>query len=220
MTVDHPRYAVIPTNGRESVLDTVNSVYHQVDVIIIVEAGFSVIHHDYPEKVVVLRDAGPDLNISRWWNMGLDWAAEDAAMAQAAQWDVAILNDDVTLQTAWVCYIADQMRGDGCVAGCSGGPDGLPIIHRTAGPVNAHHRLQGYAFILAGESGIRANEEMRWYFSDDWIDFTARQAGGMVMYPHCQVNHRTPNGQMTGELHAAVAEDAQKFKNHWGLMPW
>lgn len=214
------RFGVIPTNGRASVLDAVDSLLPQVHGIAVVEAGHEVTHHEYPAGVTVLRDQGPDLNISRWWNLGIDWAAEQAKLQGDPNWDVVVMNDDVILPMTWVCYVADDMRALDCAAACSGGSGNQISIQRSPGPVNVFMRLQGYAFVIAGESGIRAEETMRWYFSDDWVDWVARSKGGMVMFPGCEVTHRTPNGQMTGELHQAVAEDAAKFKEHWGMMPW
>jgi len=96
----------------------------------------------------------------------------------------------------------------------------MPVFHTHVGPVPLQTRLQGFAFILPGEQGLRANEDLRWYFSDDWIDWEARRRGGMVMIPHMNVTHLYPNQQMTPELQVFCAEDAAKFHALYGQMPW
>jgi hypothetical protein len=176
----------------------------------------------HPHFGVALRDIGSP-NISRWWNKGLEICTQVVNLADGdlpGRYDVAILNDDVIVPPGWFDAVSDGMRMYECAAACSGAPNSSPVLLQRPGPVPLHTRLQGFAFILAGEKGIRANEELRWYFSDDYIDWRARELGGMVMVPGHSVNHLYPNEQMTGELHQFSAEDAAKFKEIWGVMPW
>jgi hypothetical protein len=138
------------------------------------------------------------------------------------QWDIAILNDDAIVPPGWFDAVSEVMRVFDASAGCSD-PDGTlraPIHHRKVGPVGLDRRLVGYAFILRGEHNIRANEDLHWYFTDDHIDYAAREEGGTVMVPGFPVQHLHPNGQMTPELSARIAVDAQNFKDRWGIMPW
>jgi hypothetical protein len=74
--------------------------------------------------------------------------------------------------------------------------------------------------MLRGESRIRADEDIHWYFSDDHIDYTARLNGGTVMMPGFPVQHLHPNGQVSLELGQRIAIDAKVFKEKWGIMPW
>ncbi len=219
-----PRFAVIPTNGRACLKDCLMAISPQVDSTILV---YTVPWKDgevrpHPHFGVALRDVGSP-NISRWWNEGLDICTQVMDMTEGdtpGRYDVAILNDDVIVPPGWFDAVSDGMRMYECAAACSGAPNSSPVLLQRPGPVPLHTRLQGFAFILAGEKGIRANEELRWYFSDDYIDWRARELGGMVMVPGHNVNHLYPNEQMTGELHQFSAEDAAKFKEIWGVMPW
>jgi len=219
-----PRFAVIPTNGRACLKDCLMAISPQVDSTILV---YTVPWKDgevrpHPHFGVALRDVGSP-NISRWWNEGLDICTQVMDMTEGdtpGRYDVAILNDDVIVPPGWFDAVSDGMRMYECAAACSGAPNSSPVLLQRPGPVPLHTRLQGFAFILAGEKGIRANEELRWYFSDDYIDWRARELGGMVMVPGHSVNHLYPNEQMTGELHQFSAEDAAKFQEIWGVMPW
>jgi len=226
-----PRFVVVPTNGRACLKDCLQAIAPQVDSTIVV---YTVPWQDgeirpHANFGVALRDVGPP-NISRWWNQGLEICAQVMNMSHddfpatksdtPSRYDVAILNDDVIVPSGWFDAVSDGLRMYDCVAACSGAPNTSPVVYRFPGPVPLHTRLQGFAFMLAGEKNIRANEELRWYFSDDYIDWRARELGGMVMVPGYGVYHLYPNEQMTGELHQFSAEDAAKFKEIWGVMPW
>ena len=160
-------------------------------------------------------------NISRWWNQGFDLAkrVNDLSDGATKEYDVAVLNDDVIVPEGWFNAVAGKMREMRAAAACSGCPY-MPVFHTKPGPVGLDTRMQGFAFMVAGEKGIRANEDLRWYFSDDYMDWESRRNGGMVMIPGFNVNHLYPNQQMTAELHHFSAEDAAKFQALWGMMPW
>lgn len=214
------RFGVIPTNGRDCVDRAVAALRPQVDYLAVIQAGHSITFRSYPENVTVMTDQGK-LNVSRWWNRGLDWAEGVATALNQPEWDVAIINDDVIVPEDWMCYVADDLRLYNAKAGCSGGIDvGSLVVHRQAGPVPLHQRMQGFAFVVVGESRLRADEEMSWYFSDDHFGYIAAEAGGMAQKPGCHVNHLYPNQQVTSELHVQNAESAEAFKKRWGRLPW
>lgn len=212
-------FAVIPTNGRACFKDCLLAIEPQVDEVIVVESGCE------PGKVAWVEHPwiqDPDLNISKWWNRGLEMAELLAKGAGAPQWNVAILNDDTIVPTGWMSAVTAAMRQESAAAACSGGT-AVPhqTIHREPGPVGLMTRMKGFAFTLAGEKGIRANEQLRWYFSDDHVDWMARKLGGMVVIPGYNVEHLYPNGQVTPEMHQIIAEDGAAFTAYWGGMrPW
>lgn len=216
--MSHLRFGVIPTNGRDCVDAAVRSLLPQVDFLLVIEAGPQITHREYPEQVTLIQDEG-QVNISRWWNKGLDWAQAIATAAEETMWDVAIINDDVEVPPTWLCYIADDIRTLGCVASCSGGSGGV-VIHRDPGPAGVYQRLQGFAFCLVGESGIRADETFRWYYSDDALGSIAAQMGGCAMFQECHVTHKYPNLQVSHEMQIMITEDTEKFKAKFGGLPW
>ena len=220
--MNEPTYAIIPTNGRDCFRDCLNAVLGQVDHIYVVEGGPGAklvdAHTDYGVNFSIIRE--PELNISKWWNLGLTLLESRAKALSMKKWDVIILNDDVIVPPGWVAAVSEGMRAAGAAAGCSGAPGPHTVVHHQPGPVGLATRMVGYAFILAGEKGVRANEQLRWYFSDDHVDWMARRAGGMAMIPGYPVDHLYPNAQMSGELHATVPEDAARFAAYWGMRPW
>ena len=223
MVADRLKFVVVPSNGRACLKDCLAAITPQVDYTIIIYTAPYVEGELRPAlgHGAALRDLRSP-NISRWWNQGLN-LAETVHVLQpdtADAYDIAVLNDDVIVPEGWFNAVSEKMRDMRAAAACSGGPHNMPIFHTKPGPVALDTRMQGFAFVLAGEKGIRANEEFRWYFSDDWLDWECRRNGGMVMVPGYHVQHLYPNGQMTAELQVFCAEDAGKFLATWGMMPW
>lgn len=216
-----PNYAIIPTNGRECFFDCLEAVAKQVDRVYVVEGGPDAIYLDPQAHHIdfsVVRE--PELNISRWWNIALSLIA-DRVRGQVSKWNVVILNDDAIIHQDWVGEVGRRMRDLGAAAACSGNPGPIPALHTQPGPVDLATRLQGFAFMLAGEKGVRANEQLKWYFSDDHVDWLSRQQGGVLSIPGYPVKHLYPNGQVTPEIQEQIARDAEAFSAYWGgLRPW
>lgn len=209
------KFAVIPSNGRECLMDCIEAIEPQVDWVVIVDTGEG--GHDWSKRPKVWRFfCDTRNNISHWWNHGLDACANIAA-GESSCWDVAVLNDDATVPAGWFYAVSENMRNLGATAGCSGAYN---YLLTRAEMVPLDYRMQGFAFMLAGESGLRANEKIHWYFSDDYVDWEARKRNGMAMVSGFPVQHLYPNGQMTPELQAQVAKDAGTFMNLYGRMPW
>jgi len=208
------RVAVIPTRNRTDVLSQcVMAISGQVDCVIVIDNGDvdPVIDHE----TAVIRDPQQPPNLSRLWNLGLT----AATIMGEPKWDVAILNDDAIVPEGWFDAVATKMREMQAAAACSGGYT-MPVLHTRPGPVGLATRMQGYAFVLRGELDLRANEDLHWYFTDDYLDWESRKLGGMVMVPGFHVQHLYPNGQMTPELNEQCARDAQTFVDIYGMRPW
>jgi Glycosyltransferases, probably involved in cell wall biogenesis len=221
--MNEPTYAIIPTNGRDCFRDSLNAVYDQVDHVYVVEGGPDAklidAGMDYERNFSIIRE--PELNISKWWNLGLSLISSKMQQNGVRRWNVVILNDDAIIPSGWVKAVAGRMRDMQVAAACSGNPNPIPAVHTTPGPVGLATRMQGYAFVLAGEKGVRANEQLKWYFSDDHVDWLSRQKGGMLCVPGMYVEHRFPNGQVTPEIQEQIAQDAHAFSQYWnGMRPW
>lgn len=214
-----PSFAIIPTNGRACFKDCLAAIDEQVDDVVVIEGGPDAQVLSLDLEVSIIRE--PELNISKWWNLGLTVVESKAREWGEKQWNVAILNDDTIVPPGWMTACTTAMRQENAAAACSGG-GATPhlIVHKTPGPVGLMTRMTGFGFVLAGEKGIRANEQLRWYFSDDHMDWMARRLGGMVMVPGFGVQHLYPNAQMVGELQETVPEDAAHFFAFWGMRPW
>lgn len=225
------KFAVIATRNRPEVLaDAVRSIRPQVDIVYIIDNGDTDRVPD-PEEgsgIDVIRIVPGEVNLSRFWNIGLTCATNEIldrlpAFEEIGRWEVAVINDDAIVPKGWFDAVVKAMREAGAAAGCSD-PNGSlqrPMLHTTPGPVGLATRMCGWAHIHAGEKGLRYDEELAFWFSDDMFDWQAREAGGMIMIPGFPVENRFPNGQMTPELHAQSNRDRETFMRKWnGLAPW
>lgn len=223
------RAAVVPTRDRHQMLaDCVDSVVEQVDAVYIIDNGsVPAIDPDrWLHRTAFVGSAQVDLdppNISRLWNIGLALAQYAAVgMADAEEWDIVVLNSDVVVPPGWVDGLSAAMRATPAVLAypdqCGGGEQ---ILHTRAEPVPLTQRITGYAYMLRGEAWLRLDESMAWWYSDDDLDWTARERGGALLVPGLAVEHRDPNGSTNArpELQAQAARDRETFIAKWGRAP-
>jgi len=219
-----PRYAIIPTANRPQVArQCIDAIAPQVDTVFVVDNGDNEPLIDdelYSNLYVIQYDKqGQVPNLCLFWNLALDVIKMDTRRMGAEQWDVAILNDDAIVPEGWFEAVSSAMRENNCAAASSCG--GAMAIHREPGPVPIMTRMYGPAFIVAGEKGLRGDERLKWYYTDDYMDWESRKLGGMVIIPGYTVNHLHPNAQVTGPIQEQISRDATLFGEiYGGLMPW
>ncbi len=227
-----PRYAVIATHNRPDELAlAVAALAPQCDTIVIIDnastpavgIGVGLIHP--PTSMAVLRDEEQPPNLSRLWNVGLDWCAAHARDQGADTWDVAIVNDDAVPPPDWYGVVSRSMRDhEGAQAACSD-PHGLirpgeTAMYRADASANIFTRLAGWAFILRGETGLRFDERFRWWCGDDDMSMQARRAGGLVHVGGYPVENTKANSSTVGVLAEQAAKDMQSYVDKWGCRPW
>src|SRR5690606_6055072 len=162
-------------------------------------------------------------NISMFWNVGIALADNSAHAVGAAEWDIAVLNSDVVVPPGWIERLSAAMRSTSAVLAYPDQHAGTQqILHTKAAPVDLRQRITGYADLLRGEAGLRLDESMKWWASDDDIDWVARERGGALLVPGIPVDHRCPNGSMheRPELQAQATRDMKTFEEKWGKRPW
>jgi GT2 family glycosyltransferase len=216
------RAAVIPTRDRHDMLaDCIISVVDQVDAVYVIDnlSDPPIDPEPWHGKVGVVRIPIDPPNISVLWNVGLELVA---GAAPNDVWDVAVLNSDVIVPPGWVDALSTAMRSTPAVLAYPDQFGGTrQILHTEARPVDLRTRITGYAYLLRGETGLRLDEAMAWWYSDDDLDWRARAQGGALLVPGWPVEHRTPNGSMyeRPELHTQAVRDRQTFITKWGKAP-
>lgn len=109
-----------------------------------------------------------ELNIHKWWNMGIDFATDRGAT------HVAVLNDDVQL-------IGDTINKVVSVMGPAAiGQPNIPSIC-------------GYFFVLNTKYGLRADERFTWWYGDNDLYNRGNKYG--IAKVDVDVRHLHPNIQ-------------------------
>lgn len=220
------RAAVIPTRDRHDLIaDCINSVVDQVDTVFVIDNASSPPIDPGPWHGSVATVTAPmdPPNISTLWNIGLALTDAAAHRIGAKAWDIAVFNSDVTVPAGWVETLSAAMRSTTAVLAYPDQHGGTrQILHTKAEPIDLRQRITGYAYLLRGETGLRLDEELAWWYGDDDLDWTARKHGGALLVPGIPVEHRCPNGSMyeRPELQAQAGRDRETFAAKWGRTPW
>lgn len=215
------RFAVIPTRGDrdEELCRCIAAIQPQVDMVIVVDNSDNgrYFNDRRPPECTVVHSPEQPPNLSRLWNLGIDWARAHAREGLLPF--IAVLNDDAIVPTAWFAEVEANMREFGCYAGAFA--DGPLVIHREPGVTALDRRMPGYAFIIRGN--LRADERLRWWCGDNDLDMQARQAGGTVLCRQFDLGpaqHLYPDQSTRGVLAEQAALDMATFVEKWGFRPW
>lgn len=220
------RYAIVLTHNRpEMLLRCVRAIAPQVDCVMVVDNASDppvrIGPEEWPLNTMLYQDPSQPPNLAKLWNRQLDVIARRET--SAAAWEVAMLCDDSIVPLDWFRIVSDGMRAHRAVAGSTGplGPRNDYLL-QTQLTENVYERMCGWAFMLAGEKGLRADDSMHWWFCDSDLDWTARQNGGMVICPGPSVPNELP-GHWTNakpELGTQAGLDREAFRVKWGQCPW
>lgn len=151
---------------------------------------------------------GRDRNLSECWNLGLDRAAEIARGPH----NVAVLNNDLEVGPGFLDTLAAGLRSDPRnVLACPA--DDLP-----AGKCDGGRRVTGWAFMLAGEAGLRADPQFAWWYGDNDLERQARRVGHVVHVGGTHHRHLEPSVSTNSSrrLRDLAANDAVRFAAKWG----
>lgn len=220
------RAAVIPARDRHDLLDDcLRSVVDQVDRVIVIDnlSDPPIDPEPWHGKVAVVSLPIDPPNISTLWNVGIALSDASAYRAGAGKWDIAVLNSDVVVPPGWIDGLSTAMRSTTAVLAYPDQHGGTrQILHTKAEPIDLRQRITGYAYMLRGEAGLRLDESMAWWFSDDSLDWEAREQGGALLVPGIPVEHRAPNISTNErpELQQQAGLDRETFRKKWGRTPW
>jgi hypothetical protein len=163
-----------------------------------------------------------DINISKWWNLGLDAIASHYKPGD--KWDVLLAESDARQYDYEVDLLRRQMRKYNTVMAGADWEHTLPYYEtsgyqrrdNSAQPVG---RIPGILKVVAGETGIRHDPEYRWWLADDDYEWQHRVNGGTFLAAGMSVQHTGTQGPLTGDRLRYWEEDQVKFFNKWGGMP-
>jgi glycosyltransferase involved in cell wall biosynthesis len=233
-------YAIIPTHNRQDELaELLATIPHYVEVLVVDNASEPPVL-DRPaldqrtRGAAVVRDEEQPPNLSRLWNLGLQWAADryreyydrPNKLGLSDEYGVAVLNDDVLLSPGLLTTLAANLiRHDVDIAfpGPVGSKD---FVNRELPFPGTALRMTGWCFMVRGSSGLRANENLRWWCGDDDLQAQAVTHGrgsvrvGLRDFEVAGLQHRYPDQSTTGALREQADADMKMFVAEWGQHPW
>src|SRR6185436_2663719 len=223
------RFALIPTHNRLTELRAlVAQIVADVDYVVVIDNASDlvvtpddIVAYDARASVsmLVIRDEEQPPNLSRLWNVGFDCIADIAIGCDLDRWDVAVFNDDTVLPPGWFEAVTPALRSEDNypAIACSDAYGTLtaPVLH-TVPDRNLSQRMCPWAFIIRGELGLRADENLRWWWGDTDLDWQARAAGGVGIIPGYTTRNTCANSSTVGELAEQSGRDGETFARKWG----
>lgn len=175
---------------------------------------------DFPGHL--LRYPATDINISKWWTLGLNHIASHYGPDDI--WDVLLIETDARITPQAVDTLRDHMRVlDTVMAGADWhhvlGDQSYKVRRDNAAWGGFENRIPGIAAVISGETGIRHDPEFRWWLADDDFEWQHRVNGGTVLVGGLEIQHVGTQGPLTGERLKAWEEDQGKFLAKWGGLP-
>jgi hypothetical protein len=165
--------------------------------------------------VHLVQDRTPGVNISRWWNLGLDWVWD----RDVDDHHVLVMNADTRIDTAGVARLSWAL--DHNPQTVMAGPMLSPGLYFEARPGfrGLEQRVPGYCFMLTSKHPLRADEQFEWWSGDDDLEWRARESGGTVRVGPIRYQH-LGDGVPRGRLAETATQDLIRFEKKWGVRPW
>lgn len=136
-----------------------------------------------------------EINIQRWWNIGIDYAQEHGATR------VLVVNDDVSFGPELIPTMSEAMHKASAA---------LAFVARQGDA-----RLDGSCWMLDLSSDVRPDERFKWWYGDDDL---VQQAKGRVI--HVPVlgfmhHHEAELTRNSTELTELTRNDEFMFREKW-----
>ena len=217
-----PRAAIILTHNRPELLkQCLDAVTDQVDKVLVIDNASDPPASAQGVKGSVMRVPDQPPNLSMMWNRGLRYLYSE--IWDSGPIDIALLCDDVAAPEGWFDAVSSTMRRYNAAAASTHQYTAVPYpILKTAPDADLYNRMCGWAFVVAGEKNLRADEDLKWWWCDTHMDFQARRNGGMVIAPGPVAHNIHPNdftNRIPG-LAGQAGQDGLTFAAKWGGRPW
>lgn len=198
--------------------ETLAHLGHPAERTVIVTTNPESIEPGDVDAVAVLCSPQPGVNISRWWNVGLDWIA---AHAGSQAYEVLCMESDVRISWPTLCRLQVMLRryALGMVgADWRGVLEQVDLevdIRRDLTPPTVQTRIPGVCMLVAGELGLRFDEQFRWWYADDDFEWQHRRAGGTGLVAGTIIEHGLGH-PLEGVLASYAEVDYRRFVAKWG----
>ncbi len=206
----HPRVSDLTTSLAQ--------LSHPVDRTVVVTTLPELIEPDDLSGVTLLESPEPEVNTSRWWNTGLDWIEQHH---EPGPYDVLCMEADVRIEWSTLARLRMVLRNYNLAmvgADCHGVVTTAVETRYDLDPWTEEHSIPGGCMLVAGELGLRFDEQFRWCCAAEDFEWQHRKAAGTGLVRGLTIEHG-PRRPLTGERAEHAEEDRQRFVAKWGGPP-
>lgn len=163
----------------------------------------------------------PGMWFSAWVNAGLNYIDQvRAGAAYHPPFNVLVIGSDARGTKDSVEALANAMDQRNLVmCGPNYNPRATGVDILNDRPRTVHDRVPGSCFMLAGEYGLRMDEQFRWWYSDDDLEMQARAAGQVALVADTGLMHDTDH-MLNAEQAEHAIEDRIRFVIKHSIEPW
>ena len=159
------------------------------------------------------------------WNIGTEWARQEAEDEGFRVWNVLVLNDDIVADVPRVAaQLSRALRADPSHALAYPNTHGFPGdgYVTTHSDEMAGQTFSGYCFMVRGESAERFDTRYVWWYGDSDYEKRLRAAGRKVVCVlDCHIEHLHGNESTFSnpQLLAQAIKDEALFAKEWRVDP-
>ena len=208
-------WVLVPCPGRRTheLLQLISDVQHPEDNICVVTTDPDPVSRQKEIKHLVHLNA--ELNYAKWLNAGIEYIAQIDTSARY----VFITGSDTRCNASTLNKLVNGAEAHSLVM-C--GPDycgrGTHVIDKSLSR-QLHYRVPPEYFLLDLRSGLKLDEQFRWWYSEDDLEMQARSIGQVGLISDVYVAQFEEH-TMNDTVESWAVEDRNKFKQKWGVEPW
>ena len=207
-----------PAHREEEAVATLTSLAHPPERTVLVTSdacacGCGPIggHTDRPWRWAL--HGGDQVNIARWWRIGLTHARLNGAT------QVAVLSSGVTGRPSSLPTLATRAADLGLVMAGPNRHRDVDLVMGEGHCRSVSERVDGGCFLVDVTVGLVPDERFRWWYADDDLEAQARAVGpvGIVAGTALVI---PPDAAPSAEARVWATEDRARFVGKWGCEPW
>jgi hypothetical protein len=207
---DHPRSSDLATS--------LAHLNHPVDRTVVVTTVPEPTEPDDLPGVTLLLSPKPGVNLSRWWNTGLDWIEQHH---EPGPYEVLCMGSDVRIEWSTLARLRMVLRSYNLAmvgADWYGVATSAVETRYDLDQWTREHRIPGACMLVAGELELRFDEQFRWLYAADDFEWQHRKAAGTGLVRGLTFEDG-PGRPLTGERAEYAEVDRQRFAAKWGGSP-
>jgi len=154
--------------------------------------------------------------ISTWWNTGIDYIRD---VNTDPEYEICAVSSDCAGNPYSIPRMREFLRSNDLIMAGPNYHTDQPQIFTADDTRTVLERVPGACWMIRGETGLRLDEQFRWWYTDDDLEMQARQLGPVGIIPDTGFQP-LPDSYLSETVAVWAVEDRQKFIDKWRVQPW